>query len=890
MIEKKELPKIFNPQKVENILYKKWENGKYFKPRPGKTKKSFSIVMPLPNVTGRLHLGHALDATTQDTLTRYKRMKGYEAVWLPATDHAGIATQSVVEKIIYEKEGKTKHDFTKEEFIKKIWEWKKEYGGIIEHQQRTLGAGPDWDYAMFTLDPEANEAVNKAFVKLYNDGLIYQADYIINWDPQLQSAISDAEVDHKEIKGTFYHILYQIEGSDKTLEIATTRPETMLGDTAVAVNPNDNRFNHLIGKNAIIPICNRTIPIIGDEYVDMKLGTGCLKVTPGHDFNDFEIGRRHNLQNINILNKNGTLNELGLEYKNLSCEDAREKIVEKLKTLNILPKMKDHIHQVGHGERSGAIIEPIVSKQWFVNVQEMAKVAVTKVEDNSTKFYPKSWENTYYAWLKKPKNWCISRQLWWGHPIPVFYCNDCNNQWASEVIPTECIKCSSKKISQDPDVLDTWFSSGLWPMTILGWPNEQRMKERKFDTFFPTTTLVTGFDIIFFWVARMMMMSLKIVEKIPFDSVYIHAIVRDKYGRKMSKSLNNGIDPIDVVNEYGADALRFTLTSSSGYNRTINLDPARIEGYRNFINKLWNAFRFVNPFLTFAKDELPPNEQLTHHDRWILSELNEVAKKMSDHLDEFRFDEASNAIYSFVYDKFCSWYIELSKKLLYSDNDQDKINRATILKFAFKNIIALLHPITPYVTEEIWSYLKTENEDLLIVHDYPEYSANLVFEVDRELMNKFVETITTIRNLRASVNIKPKDEISVSIYLKDESLIKYFIENTNSFSELARINELKVLKSSEPNPTNAIMQATTTGEIYLLITQNINLKDQIIRLKKSLEKVNVEYSKYDKKLSNSKFMTNAPDEIKIDVKTKADELYNKKKSLEKNIYDFEKIN
>ncbi len=879
----KELAKVYNPQEVENKWYKIWEEGKYFKPRPGKQQKSYTIIMPPPNVTGVLHMGHALDVTTQDALIRYKRMKGYEALWLPGMDHAGIATQSVVEKKVWEEEKKSRYDYGREEFVKKIWEWKEKHGGIIAKQQRGLGASPDWDYFMFTMDKEANEAVRKIFVDLYNEGLIYQADYIVNWDPVLQSAISDAEVIHKEVKGAFYHILYPVKDSDIKLEIATTRPETMLGDTAVAVNPNDERFKHLIGQKAILPILNKEIPIIGDEHVDIEVGTGCLKVTPGHDFNDFEIGRRHNLEVINILNKDGTLNELCGEFSGLSCTMARPKIIEKLKALGLFVKEEEHTHQVGHGERSGEIIEPMVSKQWFLNVQEMAKVAVEAVETEQTKFFPKGWENTYFAWLREPRNWCISRQLWWGHQIPVFYCDKCNHTFASIDQPSKCPQCNSQQLTQDPDVLDTWFSSGLWAFSTLGWPDPERMQQRGFDKFFPTSCLVTGFDIIFFWVARMMMMTLKATGKIPFKDIYIHAIVRDKLGRKMSKSLGNGIDPLKMIEEYGADALRFTLAAGSGYNRNLNLDPERIAGYRNFINKVWNAFRFVAPFLEEANAELP--KELDHHERWILSELNETAKVMNESLDEYRFDDSCSAIYSFVYDRFCSWFIEISKPILHGTDQTKKSNRASVLKYGLKKIMALLHPFTPFMSEEIWSYLKEADEELLIITEYPEWQSSLDFSEDRKKMAKFIEVVTQIRNIRASLNIKPKDAVQVMLFTDSPELQQYFINNHDYFADLTKLSSLEVFSKDAIRPKKSGVRVTSHTEVFIPLEGLIDLDAQIAKLKKDLAKAEKEFQKVDKKLNNPKFLDNAPAEVIAEVKAKAQEFQNKIQAINNNLLE-----
>ena len=883
MSKNTELPKTFETRSVEQKWYKSWEESGTFKP-VDRGQGPYCIIMPPPNVTGKLHMGHALDVTTQDVLTRFKRMKGFASLWLPGMDHAGIATQSVVEKMLFEKEGKTKRDYSREEFLEKVWKWKEEYGGTIQKQQRALGASCDWDYATFTMDDVANEAVNKFFVDMYNEGLIYQSDYIVNWDPALQSAISDAEVDHVEVKGAFYHLLYEVKGEDIKLEVATTRPETLLGDTAVAVNPEDDRFKHLIGKTAIVPLCNREVPIVGDEHVDIEMGTGCLKVTPGHDFNDFAIGERHNLEIINILNTDGTLNDYGLEFKGLSCSEARKKIVTKLEELNILIETKPHKHQVGHGQRSKAVIEPMVSKQWFLNVQDMSKQALEAVEQDKTRFYPKGWENTYFAWLREPKNWCISRQLLWGHQIPVFYCKDCGHQWATAVAPNECPKCKSKEIYQDPDVLDTWFSSGLWPMTTLGWPDEKRMQEKGFDKFFPSSVLVTGFDIIFFWVARMMMMSLKVKEQVAFHKVYIHAIVRDKQGRKMSKSLGNGIDPLDVVNEYGSDPLRFTLAAGSGYNRTLNLDPERIAGYRNFINKIWNAFRFIHPFLDKALNELPSKEDLHLHERWIISELNQTSKVMNESLEEFRFDDSCSAIYSFVYDKLCSWFIELSKPVLYGDDAKALEQRATTLKFVFREVLKLLHPITPYITEELWTHVKGEDETMLIVSSYPEYNDNLKFEEEGESMNKFIEVVSEIRNMRQSVGISPKEELGLFLLTDDQSFSELVQKESQGLFELSRVKLKKIASKKAGRPQKkCLIGATTFAEIYLPIEGVVDIEAQVSKIKKDIQKSGKELEKLEKKLNNPKFMDKAPDDIKQKVSSEAQELKEKITSLEKNL-------
>lgn len=881
-----DLPKTYSPEGIEDKWYQTWMLKQSFKPKKGKQNETFTLIMPPPNVTGKLHMGHALDATTQDVLTRYKRMKGFETLWIPGTDHAGISTQAVVEKLIYKTEKKTKHDLGRDEFLKRIWEWKEQYGAEIVNQQKKMGVSCDWDYATFTMDEVPNKAVRKFFVKLYNEGLIYQSDYIVNWDPILQSAISDAEVDHKEVKGNFYSVKYKVkEDPNIELIIATTRPETMFADTAVAVNPNDERFKDLIGKTAIVPICNREVPIIGDEHVDIEKGTGCLKVTPGHDFNDFEIGKRNGLPIINILNPDGTFNNNAPEIEGLKPKDARAEVERIMTELGIMVEKKDHVHPVGHGERSGEIVEPIVSKQWFVNTTSMAERAVKAVEEGEMTFYPKGWENTYFSWLRNPKDWCISRQLWWGHQIPVFYCRSCKHQWAAEENPSECIECKDKDIYQDNDVLDTWFSSGLWPMSTLGWPDEDAMKEKGFDKFYPNTVLITGFDIIFFWVARMMMMGMKVTDKAPFKDVYIHAIVRDKQGRKMSKSLGNGIDPLEMVAQYGADAVRFTLASNSGYNRDINLDPERIEGYRNFMNKIWNAFRFIAPYLDKAKDELPVKSEWHLHDKWILAELNAVAKTMNESLDVYRYDDASSAIYQFVYDKLCSWYIELSKNILNGNDEKAKVIRATMLKYCFRKVMILLHPITPFITEEIWSILEN-GKSLVTDQEYVEFDKNLENAEVFTMMNKFIDITTGVRNIRSSVNLKPKDELDVKLFTDDKDLAKFIYESRHFLKDLANVKSGTIRGKTAERPKKSASLATTHTEIFIPLEGLIDIQDQVNRIKKDMDKTKADYSKVEAKLANTNFVSNAPAEVLAEVKEKAAMFQEKLQSLDRILNSF----
>jgi len=882
-----DLPKTFDSQGAEDKWYQRWLETKSFKPKKGKQKETFTILMPPPNVTGKLHMGHALDATTQDALIRYKRMKGFETLWIPGTDHAGISTQAVVEKLIWKEEKKNKHDLGREEFTRRIWEWKEQYGTEIVNQQKKMGVSCDWDYSTFTLDEVPNKAVRKFFVMLFNEGLIYQSDYIVNWDPLLQSAISDAEVEHKEIKGNFYYLRYKVkEDANFSLVIATTRPETIFADTAVAVNPNDERFKDLIGKTAIIPICNREIPIIADDHVDIEKGTGALKVTPGHDFNDFEIGKRKNLPIINILNTNGTFNKNAPEIEGMKPKEARAKVESLLIELDVLLEKKEHIHPVGHGERSDEIVEPMVSKQWFLNTTAMAEDAVKAVENGEMTFFPKGWENTYFAWLRNPKDWCISRQLWWGHQIPVFYCRHCNAKWAAEDTAKFCIECKSEDIFQDPDVLDTWFSSGLWPLSTLGWPDEVAMKEKRFEDFYPNTTLVTGFDIIFFWVARMMMMGMKVTKKPPFKDVYIHAIVRDKQGRKMSKSLGNGIDPLDMVKQYGADAMRFTLAAGSGYNRDLNLDPERIEGYRNFVNKIWNAFRFIHPSLQKAHDKLPLKSEWHLHDKWILAELNTAAASMNKAMDVYRFDDACSEIYQFVYEKFCSWYIELSKNILYGEDEKAKVIRATMLKYCFKKIVILLHPIVPFLTEEIWSYLD-EEKSLLINQEYVEFDPSLENSDVQIMMNKFIEVTTGVRNIRSAVNLKPKDEIDARLFTDDKKLAKFIYESRFFLKDLANVKSGTIKNKTVERPKKSASFVTSHTEIFVPLEGLIDINDQVNRIKKDIEKTQNEYKKVEAKLGNDNFMQSAPENVVAEVREKSKGFQDKLASLNEVLASFQ---
>lgn len=886
-----ELDKIFNPAIIEQKWYKKWEEQNCFAPvarttqttQKSKKSKTFSMIMPPPNVTGKLHMGHALNNTCQDILVRYKRMMGYETLWIPGTDHAGIATQSVVEKKIFQEKKMNRHQIGREAFLKEIWNWKNQYGEEIIMQLKALGVSCDWSYFTFTMDPIPNQAVKKVFTKLFNDGLIYQAEKIINWDTVLQSAISDAEVEYEEVQGNFYSITYKIKNSDESLMVSTTRPETLFGDTAVAVNPNDERYRHLIGQMCIVPLCHREIPIIADTHVDVTTGTGCLKVTPGHDFNDFEIGQRHLLPIISILTPNGTFNELAPHLEGLDVANGRKKTIELLQEQNLLVSIKPHTHQVGHGQRSGSIIEPRISKQWFLNVKELAAQAVHAVKSNKTNFIPQNWENTYFSWLDKPQDWCLSRQLWWGHRIPVYTCNHCQHVWASENDPHNCPQCKNSSFLQDPDVLDTWFSSALWPLSTLGWPNEKAMQAKRFSTFYPTTTLSTAYDIIFFWVARMMMLATPFAHnQVPFQHVYIHAMVRDKFGRKMSKSLGNGIDPMEMIKLYGCDAVRFTLASGAGFGRSINLDPARIESFRNFTNKIWNAYRFVAPFFN-AESSNNKNSKLVIssldlHEKWILAELNLVIKKVNDALENYRFDEACSALYHFIYEQFCSWFIELSKTILYQGSLKDKNQRALVLKTCFKELLSLIHPFMPFLSEELWSKF---NDSLLISAPFPQPHSQWSFPYEQEKMNELINVVTIVRNLKTTIQLSPKEKISLEIFTNDASTAKFLFDQQLQLKKLLNVYHGKIFTLKAPRPKKSIMMTTGKVEVFIHLEGLIDIKAEKDRLQKQYDKIKIDWDKTNAMLNNKNFIARAPENVVQETREKLMSYQEQLASIEK---------
>jgi len=860
----------FNPLEIEQKWYQIWSDEKLFSAKKSTSKKSFSVLMPPPNVTGRLHMGHALNNTCIDILVRFHRMLGEQTLWIPGVDHAGIATQSVVEKKIYQEQKKTKKDLGRDKFLAEIWNWKNQYGEEIIQQLKSIGVSCDWDYFTFTMDPIPNLAVRKVFTKLFNKGLIYQAEKIIHWDTVLESAISDAEVETKEVKGKFYQIIYRIKNSDQELIVATTRPETLFGDTAIAVHPDDERYKDFIGKTAIIPICNREIPIIGDDYVEKDLGTGCLKVTPGHDFNDFELGKRHGLPIITILTTKGIFNSLASEIEGLDVTSGRARTVKTLEELNVLKSVEDKTQQIGYGERSGSVVEPRVSKQWFLNVSELAKRANLSIQNKETAFFPENWNSTYFSWMDNPLDWCISRQLWWGHRIPVYTCSSCKHQWANEQEPESCPECRNKNFTQDEDVLDTWFSSGLWPLSTLGWPDEKAMKEKKFHDFYPQSILVTGSDIIFFWVARMMMMCTEFSknDQSPFAQVYLHAIIRDKFGRKMSKSLGNGIDPLDLIKQFGCDALRFSLASGSGYNRALNLDPAKIETHRNFMNKIWNAFRFIYPHLESEKKS--SQKKLSFHEcdiqeKWILSELNQCINTVTKSLNIFRFDEATSAIYAFTYDHFCSWFIELSKDILYGKDSKRKNQRVLILKYCFQEFLKLLHPFSPFISEELWSYF---NKSRLISENFPIFDTKLNFENEQTEMSALLEIITQVRNIKASMGISPKEKMSLCLFTDDKKLAKFLFSQKGQFKKLINIKKGSIQSKNAEKPKLSAMSTTNHTDIYIPLEGIVDLNKERERISSQLEKIKIELSKNEAILANKNFMSRAPEIVVLETKEK----------------------
>ncbi len=866
----------YNPKEIEQQWYTYWEEKGYFHEEVDTNKEPFSIVLPPPNVTGQLHMGHALDNTLQDILIRTKRMQGYNVLWMPGTDHAGIATQVKVEENIMKTEGKSRHDLGREEFLKRVWEWKEEYGSTIVKQIRSLGASCDWTRERFTLDEGYHEAVLKVFVALYEKGLIYRGERITNWCPNCLTALSDIEVEHEDESGHLWHIKYPVIGEeDVFLTVATTRPETMFGDVAVAVNPNDERYAHLVGKELLLPFVNRHIPIIADEYVDQSFGTGCVKITPAHDPNDFEMGQRHNLESIVVMNPDGTMNAGAGHFVNMPRELARKQVVAELDAQGLLEKVEDHGHSVGHCSRCNTTVEPMVSKQWFVSMEPLAKPALEVVRDKSIEFVPERFTKTYTNWLESIRDWCISRQLWWGHRIPAWYCQDCGETIVTAESLTECPHCHGK-VEQDPDVLDTWFSSALWPFATMGWPeNTEEVKH-----WYPTSVMVTGYDIIFFWVARMIFMGLEFKEEIPFKHVFIHGLVRDSQGRKMSKSLGNGINPLEVIDEYGADALRFTLVTGNTPGNDMRFYMERVEANRNFANKIWNASKFVLMNLEgFDESFVPSAEDYTLADKWILEEYNKTVTNITNNLDKFELGEAASAVYDFIWNTYCDWYIELAKPRLYNkEGGRDRQTVQYLLVSILRHMMELLHPFMPFVTEHIWQHLPHEGESIMVA-PWPSTLSMEGFSSAAAHMNVMMDGIKGIRNMRAEMNV-PMGKRSEVILVPATDELKGILETHGDyFHTLGWAEKVTVLSPDAPKPENATVTVVNGLEVYLLLKDLIDADKEKERIAKEQATVLKEIARLEGKLNNQGFLAKAPEAVVAKEKEKLEEYRQKQQAL-----------
>ncbi len=850
----KELSKTYDPKDIEERLYNKWLDKKYFHAEVDKSKKPFTIIMPPPNITGQLHMGHALDNTMQDILIRYKRMQGYNALWQPGTDHASIATEVKVINSLKE-QGIAKEDLGREGFLEKAWEWKEEYGGRIIKQLKKLGSSADWDRERFTMDEGCSKAVEEVFIKLYEKDYIYKGSRIVNWCPVCKTSISDAEVVHEEQEGHFWHINYPVKDSDEMVEIATTRPETLLGDTAVAVNPEDERYKHLIGKTLILPLVGREIPVVADAYVDKEFGTGCVKITPAHDPNDFEVGKRHNLEEINIMNDDATINKNGGKYAGMDRYEARKQIVADLEELGLLVKVESHTHNVGTHDRCKATVEPMVKQQWFVRMDEMIKPAVEAIKSGEIKLIPSSMDRTYFNWTDNIRDWCISRQLWWGHRIPAYYCEDCGEVVVARENPGKCPKCGCEHMTQDPDTLDTWFSSALWPFSTLGWPE----KTEELEYFYPTDVLVTGYDIIFFWVIRMVFSGYEQMGKAPFHTVLFHGLVRDSQGRKMSKSLGNGIDPLEVIDKYGADALRITLITGNAPGNDMRFYYERVEASRNFANKVWNAARFIMMNMEGKTITKPAENELMDADKWILSKINTVTKDMTYNLDNFELGIAVQKVYDFIWDEFCDWYIEMVKPRLYNTEDSVSQNAALwTLKTVLINGLKLLHPYMPFVTEEIFCTLQDEEESIMI-SKWPEYTEEWNFKEAEEAVETIKEAVRGIRNVRTEMNVPPSKKAKVFVVSANEKVLGIFEHSKVFFQTLAYASEVVTQDNKDGIGEDAVSAVIPEAVIYMPFAELVDIEKEIERLKKEEERLTKELARVNGMLSNEKFVSKAPE-------------------------------
>lgn len=873
---RKELEKTYDPTKIEKENYKTWCERGYFLPREKSAKDTYTIVIPPPNVTGKLHMGHALDETLQDTLIRFKRMQGFSTLWVPGTDHAGIATQIKVEEVLRKEKGLSRYDLGREKFTELVWDWKKQYGGTIINQLKALGSSCDWSRERFTMDETLSAAVKKVFVSLYNKGLIYRGYRIANFCPRCATALSDAEVEYSDKEGSFWYIKYPVKGEDSYITIATTRPETLLGDTAVAVNPDDERFTSFVGKTLILPLVGREIPVIADEYVEKDFGTGCVKITPCHDPNDFEVGKRHDLEMITVIDKSGKITAEGGKYEGLDRYEARKQIVKDLEEQGYLIKVEKCAHSVGHCCRCGTDVEPLASRQWFVKMEPLAKEAIRVVEDGEIKFVPERFSKIYLNWMNGIHDWCISRQLWWGHRIPAYYCDECGEITASETDVIKCPKCGSTKVHQEEDVLDTWFSSALWPFSTLGWPDNEAEDLKKF---YPTNTLVTGYDIITFWVSRMITMGMENMKEKPFSTVFIHGLVRDAQGRKMSKSLGNGIDPLDIIDKYGADALRFALLSGIAPGNDMRFSPEKIEAARNFTNKIWNASRFalMNIPETLEDTALPPVTALRLEDKWILSELNSLIAEVTENLEKYELGIALSKLYDFIWNVFCDWYIEVLKPRFSEDSE----NACRVLSYVLRTLMELLHPFMPFITETIWQALPHDGESIVIT-DYPAYNADFCYPDEEMSMERIIASVRAVRNRRAEMNVAPSKKTKMFIVSEDKKTFNN--ASTSFFIKLAGASDVEYVE--EYHDDKAIQIIADHAVIYIPLAEMVDFEAETKRLSLERDKMISEIERIDKKLSNAEFVAKAPAAVVEGEKKKRENYEDKLKKIEESIQKY----
>ena len=858
---RKELPKQYDPTQVESQIYQMWLDSDCFKAEPDPDKKPYSIVMPPPNVTGQLHMGHALDSTLQDILTRYKRMEGYSALWLPGTDHAGIATQIKVEEELRVKEGKTRYDLGREKFLERVWAWKEKYGSRIVEQQRKLGVSCDWSRSRFTMDEGCSRAVREAFCEMYDKGLIYKGSRIINWCPHCLTALSDAEVEYVDKPGHLWYIRYPLSDGSGDIVVATTRPETMMGDTGVAVNPNDEKFQHLVGKTCILPIMNREIPIVGDEYCEIGFGTGAVKMTPAHDPNDFEVGLRHNLDVIRVIADNGTINENGGKYNGMDRYECRKALVKDLEEQGYLVKTEPYSHNVGTCYRCHNDVEPLISAQWFVKMKPLAEEAIRVVKDGTIKFVPERFSKTYLNWMENVHDWCISRQLWWGHQIPAWYCDECGHINVSREDPTKCEKCGCTHLTRDEDVLDTWFSSGLWPFSTLGWPD---LDSEDLKYWYPTTDMVTGYDIIFFWVARMVVSGMEQMKKEPFKTVFIHGLVRDDKGRKMSKSLGNGIDPLEMAEKYGADALRFNLITGNSPGNDMRFYVEKCEAMRNFANKIWNASRYVLMNLTVEENGLPDAADLEIEDKWVLSKLNTLIKEVTENMDAYELGVASAKVYDFIWDTYCDWYIELTKARLYGEDEKSKLAAQKVLVYVLDQFLRLLHPFMPFITEEIWQAIPHEGRFLMLA-DWPKYDENLNFSIEAAHMESVMNAIRSIRNRRAEMNVPPSKKSTLYV-VSDKGEI--FRQGTGFICRLAYADQVIICDSDPEGHENMVCVVTNDAKLYIPLEELIDFEKELARIEKEKANCLKQIAMFEGKLSNEAFVSRAPEKVVAEQREK----------------------